>query len=142
MVNDELYHYGILGMKWGVRRTPTQLGHRVKMKSKNQNLETPKTKKTTTSSKGTSGKSTTHEKSVKEMSDDELNKLVRRLQLEKQYRDLNPKTVSKGKQFVDTVVNKTVVPAVTDAGRTLLKEYIIKKGNEALGLKAAAQKDK
>lgn len=33
--NSELYHHGVKGMKWGVRRTPQQLGHDVKQKVKN-----------------------------------------------------------------------------------------------------------
>lgn len=28
--NDELYHHGVRGQKWGIRRTAAQLGHKVK----------------------------------------------------------------------------------------------------------------
>ena len=30
MDKNELYHYGVQGMKWGIIRTPAQLGHRIK----------------------------------------------------------------------------------------------------------------
>lgn len=34
-----LYHHGVKGMKWGVRRTPQQLGHKVeKLKKRNAKL--------------------------------------------------------------------------------------------------------
>lgn len=51
--DGELYHYGVPGMKWGVRRTPAQLGHQPSTKStasgksggKSTGKSTSKTKK-------------------------------------------------------------------------------------------------
>ena len=104
MDNNELMHYGVLGMKWGrrkIRKSPD---------------ETPK------------------KKSVKDMSDDELRKSIARLEMEKRYNDLSPKQVSKGKQFVSDFLNKAVVPAVNEAGKNLARDYITKIGKKKLGL--------
>lgn len=73
---DELYHWGIKGMKWGVRRYQNKDG--------------------TLTSEGKKHYSQDHEdytrvhtkKSVREMSDSELNARINRLQKEQQYERL------------------------------------------------------
>lgn len=67
---SELYHYGVKGMKWGVRRTPEQLGHKLPKKAKTINLEkwgkTPNTNVLFITGRSGSGKSTL----AKSMADD------------------------------------------------------------------------
>lgn len=120
----ELRHHGILGMKWGVRRTQAQLGNRTSGKTDNDSNAEKSTKK----------ESPPPRKSVKDMSDEELKREIGRLELEKRYDTLNPESVSLGKKIIDSVVVKTLAPAAMEAGKQLAKDYMIKNGKKALGL--------
>lgn len=87
----ELYHWGIKGMKWGVRR----------YQNKNGSL-TPAGKKRYSEvhedyAKAHSGKS------VKSMSNKELQDVNNRLNMERQYATLTKKT-SKGKKVVQSLI--------------------------------------
>ena len=133
MDNNELMHYGVPGMKWGVRRTPAQLGRKKTSSSKSlfeKKKPKPKPKaKSESSKKETSPK----KKSVKEMSDEELNAAISRLQLEQRYKELSPQKVSMGKKIAKTILNDVVVPAATDVGRQMVKSTLARAGNKTLG---------
>ena len=117
MDNNELYHYGILGMRWGVRRDRSISSGKSSNKRKSTNQKAVQ-------------KSKPKPKPVKDLSNDELKAKITRLELEKRYRDLNPPTVSRGRKFVD----KVLAPAATEAGKRLLSDFITKQGSKALGL--------
>lgn len=71
-------------------------------------------------------------KSIKDMSDAELRAVVNRMQLEQQYRNLNPQQVSKGKKFVDSVVGKVLAPAAQEVGKEVAKKLLTNVANAAL----------
>lgn len=150
-MNDELYHYGILGMRWGVRRyqkkdgTLTNSGkkrydkemERLKTEEKiikNKNRTQSKLKKLEAKRKSVEelkkNSNKPKEKSVKEYSDAELRERVNRLQLEKQYKDLSPKQVSIGKTVVNRIVKNVVVPAAEEMGKQVVKSLMTKEINK------------
>lgn len=88
MSNNTLRHYGIFGMKWGVRRSPTQLASVRGASMENSSYTSKKDRKGT----------------VRSMSDDELRQRINRLQMEKQYSQLTHREKSVGERFITNVL--------------------------------------
>lgn len=94
-MDNELYHYGIRGMRWGVRRFQNKDGSltsagRKRQKSKGEEVHEDY-------------KKAHSKKSVKSMSDAELKSVNNRLQMERQYATMTKKT-SRGKKVVTALI--------------------------------------
>ena len=127
MKPDELMHYGRKGMKWGQNIfTSGKKSGSKKRGDSDDDAGTPTKAKTKSSSES-------KKKSVKEMSDTELSDAIRRLEMERRYRELTPQQVSKGKAFTSAVVNKMILPAAEDVGRQMVKTFLVDQVNKGFG---------
>ena len=125
---DELYHYGIKGMKWGVRRAAEQLGHTVKsIKSVYDSHKAKKRAKKEAAKAKKRSKIT----NPKKLTTEELNARIKRLQLEKDYNDLVKDTnrTRKGKNFVMDILESSGKNLFTQVAN----HYGAKALNEAIG---------
>lgn len=115
---DELYHYGVLGMKWGTRRAQNRLG-RIDKKAKKGNW-----------SEDAKEAAKIKTKKVSQMSNAELNKLNNRKNLERNYSQLNPSAVKKGLAVAGTVAGTlgTIATLYTNGGKVMkIGKDVVKK---------------
>lgn len=101
---DSMYHFGVLGMKWGKRRSKNGL--------------------TVTGSQEHKTKEILKKKKLSEMSNAELKTLNERLQLERSYKELTKSQRSAGKKFVMEIV--------TSAAKQMVTSYIQKQSGELI----------
>lgn len=125
MSDYELYHYGVKGMKWGIRRTASQLGHKISGFYKKQ--------KESRQAKIAAKKKAS--RSVKDMTDAELRDRINRLtlernalDLERQISSLSPKKISMGKKIADAFG-----PVLVDAGKNAMRQALDKAIKDAMG---------
>jgi 2'-5' RNA ligase len=104
---DFLQHYGVLGMKWGVRKASSGGGSG---SSKTRPPKAPEAVQTrATATKRRAG-------GVSSLSNSELRSAIERMNLEKQYKQLNPSTADRGKKLVKDLLVST--------GKEVAKEVI------------------
>ena len=136
--SDELCHYGIRGMRWGIRRYQNSDGSLTtagrKRYSTGKHHSSFTRKKTTSKVKTKPAEEKPKQKSVSEMSDAELNAFLNRKRLEQQYYQLmatpqKKSAVTKGKEMV----GKALENAAQDTLTQIAKYAMAKSVNKMLG---------
>lgn len=125
--NGELYHWGVKGMKWGVRRYQNKNGTLTaagKKRRKSQQKELSPNKKERIARKKDL-------KNRRTMSDAELKKKIERLKMEKEFKNLTNEDIRPGRTYVKEIMSS--------AGKKTLT--IAAAGALAYGVKAAMTKE-
>ena len=114
MQDTSLTHWGIKGMKWGVRR----------YQNKDGSLTAAGKKRYSSESVHEDYAKAHDSKSVKSMSDAELRNRLNRLNMERQYAQLSPAKTNKGKEAVSKIMKTaTAVAGATTTAITLYNNF-------------------
>jgi hypothetical protein len=120
-MDDALRHYGVKGMKWGVLRT--------KKRSELSNNLKPVTKPTKQNGYDVSHRVATDHVRAKYLTNEDLAARTKRLQLEKAYNDLRPKTAT------EKLINASLkigAQVLTDVGKEYAKSYVSSFANRTI----------
>lgn len=143
MENYELYHHGVKGMKWGVRkdRIKSAGGRAIKKVKNAASSFNAKRKARRERDRELEEEKRLTKTSVKKLTAEELQKRAAILQarrqaldLEKQCKQANESNMSAGKAFIKKMVTDAAIPAAINSTKTVLGEYFVKLGKERMGL--------
>lgn len=102
---NELYHFGVKGMKWGVRK---------------DRKRSVSSKRSRSDSKDYTESRDLLKKSPNKLSNAELRKINERLNLEQQYSNLTTSQKQKGNRFIDKVGNQMKQTAANEVSKQLM----------------------
>ena len=108
---NELYHHGVKGMKWGVRKNRNSAGRNSGVKRKTKRHQSANSKKVASRKKDYKNRRT--------MSDKELQQKIERLKMEKTFKELTKEDISPGRNYAQQILaaagKKTLTVAAAGA---------------------------
>lgn len=120
-MENTLYHHGVRGMRWGVRKTKTR-------SELSNNLQPVKKPKKSDMYDATHKVATDHVR-AKYLTNEDLAARTRRLQLEKTYNELRPKTNT------EKLINASLkigTQVLTEVGKEYAKSYVSSFANSTI----------
>ena len=146
-MENELYHHGVKGQKWGVRRyqnadgSLTYAGKKraLKMQDRYTNFTENKKYRKKDGSYTLKGrkKALKMKEKYSELTGKDLKRFPQVKKIvdsnsDKKFSELDSKKISKGKRFTSYIVKEMIIPAATDVGKQAVKSMMVKAVNKKM----------